>query len=126
MASHVFTIEAGKFGLSLVDTAAGGYAVVLADAGQHRHRCCRIDDYVDGSLGDYTCQITSGALTASPNTTTDSTPATFCGPEETTTNVGVTSYSCDVTFLQDPDLMNGINRYLFQYDTRRGVLLSRV
>jgi hypothetical protein len=76
-----------------------------------------IADYVSGGLGDYSCQVSSGALSASPNTTTDSTPATFCSPEETTTSVGVTSYTLDITFLQDPDLMLGMNRYLFEHDT---------
>jgi hypothetical protein len=47
----------------------------------------------------------------------DTTPATFCGPEETTTKVGLTSFTVDITFLQDPDLVAGLNRYLFENDT---------
>ena len=117
MSSHVFQIETGKFGLSMVDKAAVGYldtwqapgGAVLADA--------TISDYVSSGLGDFTCQITSGALSASPNTTDETTPASFCGPEVTTTKVGVTSYSLDSTFLQDPDVITGINRFLFEHDT---------
>jgi hypothetical protein len=31
--------------------------------------------------------------------------------------VGVTSYNLDITFLQDPDVMAGMNRFLFEHDT---------
>lgn len=116
MASHVFQIEAGKFGLKAVDTAAVGYLSTWQAPAGKAVSAAVIADYVTGGMGDFTCQISSGALSASPNTSTDSTPATFCGPEETTTTVGVTSYSLDVTFLQDPDVMLGINRYLFEND----------
>jgi hypothetical protein len=117
MASHVFQIETGKFGLSIVNTAAVGYDATWQHPAGDAVEDAAIADYVSSSLGDYSCQISSGALSASPNTTTDSTPATFCGPEETTTKVGVTSYSLDITFLQDPDVMTGMNRYLFEHDT---------
>jgi hypothetical protein len=117
VATHVFQIETGKFGLSVVDTADTGYLSEWQSPNGVDVATSVIANYVSGSLGDYSCQISSGALSASPNTTTDSTPATFCSPEETTTSVGVTSYNLDVTFLQDPDLMNGLNRYLFEHDT---------
>lgn len=109
MPSHVFQIETGQFGLQLVGTSdppewqtPGGVALDTATIAEYT---------------DFTCQLTSGALTASPNTTDETTPATFCEPEKTTTKVGVTSYTVDVTFLQDPDLVQGLNRYLFQNDT---------
>src|SRR4051794_28502444 len=118
MSSHVFQIELGKFGLSLVDTAAPGYSVDWQTPTGDPVDQAAIGDYVDGGLGDFTCQVTSGALSASPNTTDATTPASFCGPEETTTQVGVTSYTIDVTFLQDPDVVNGLNRFLFEHDTK--------
>ena len=115
MSSHVFQIETGKFGLSLVDPAAPGYTTDWQSPGGVAVDDATIADYTGG---DFTCQVTSGALTASPNTTDETTPATFCGPEETTTQVGVTSYTVDVTFLQDPDVMAGLNRFLFEHDTK--------
>jgi hypothetical protein len=117
MATHVFQIETGKFGLSMVDTADTGYLSEWQSPNGVDVETAAIANYVSGSLGDFSCQVSSGALSASPNTTTDSTPATFCSPEETTTGVGVTSYTLDITFLQDPDLMNGMNRFLFEHDT---------
>jgi hypothetical protein len=118
MATHSFLIETGKFGLSKVDTADTGYLNEWQGPNGVAVATAAIADYTSATPGgDFSCQITSGALTASPNTTTDSTPATFCSAEETTTKVGVTSFSLDVTFMQDPDLMNGLNRYLFEWDT---------
>jgi hypothetical protein len=114
----VFQIETGKFGLSKVDAADSGYLAEWQAPNGTDVETAVIADYVTATPGgDFSCQISSGALSASPNTTTDSTPATFCSPEETTTSVGVTSYTLDVTFLQDPDVMAGLNRYLFEWDT---------
>jgi hypothetical protein len=118
MSTHVFKIEAGRFGLMLVDTAASGYSPDWQTPGGVGLDAVTIADYVSGGLGDFTCQITSGALSASPNTSDEPTPATFCGPEETTTKVGVTSYTVDTTFLQDPDVVLGLNRFLFEGDTK--------
>lgn len=114
MSSTVFQIESGVFALSLVgDTdpkdwqAPGGKTV---DA-------VTIADYTSAAGGDFSCQITSGALTAAPNTTTEETPATFCSPAVSTTKVGVTSYTVDISALQDPNVVAGLNRYLFENDT---------
>jgi hypothetical protein len=118
MATHVFQIETGKFGLSKVDTADTGYLSTWQSPNGVDVASAVIANYSAATPGgDFSCQISSGALSSSPQTTTDSTPATFCSPEETTTSVGVTSYSLDVTFLQDPDVMAGLNRYLFEWDT---------
>jgi hypothetical protein len=117
VATHVFQIEQGKFGLSVVDVLDTGYLNEWQSPNGVDVEAAVIANYVSGSMGDYSCQISSGALSASPNTTTDSTPATFCSAEETTTSVGVTSYNLDVTFMQDPDIMTGLNRYLFEHDT---------
>jgi hypothetical protein len=117
LATHVFQIETGKFGLSIVDLEAVGYDAEWQAPDGTDVSTAVIADYVSSSMGDYSCQVSSGALSASPNTTTDSTPATFCSAEETTTSVGVTSYTLDITFMQDPDVMTGMNRYLFEHDT---------
>lgn len=116
MSSNVFKIEEGKFGLALVDKAAVGYQDTWQSPGGKDAHAAAITDYATGG-GDFSCQITSGALSASPQTGTDTTPATFCGPEENVTTVGVTQYTVDTTFLQDPNLVAGINRFLFEHDT---------
>jgi hypothetical protein len=116
----VFKIEAGVLALALVGDsdpkewqAPGGKTVDTVT----------VADYTTGGGGDFSCAVTSGALNASPNTSDLTTPATFCEPESTTTSVGVTSYELAVSFLQDPDLVNGLNRFLFEHDTELAYFL---
>lgn len=120
MASTVFKIENGVLALTLVDTAAIGYLPSWqAPAGAEVFEVTIADYTTTPAKGsDLSCQVTSGALNASPNTTTDTTPATFCGPEVNTTSVGVTSYVLDSTILQDPNVSAGVSAYLFEHDTK--------
>jgi hypothetical protein len=119
MSSNVFKIENGVLALSLVDTAAVGYLETWNTPGGVQIDAITLAAYTGAALdgSDLSCQTTSGALTASPNSTTDTTPATFCGPEETTTSVGVTSYTLDATILQDPHF-DAVTAYLFEHDTK--------
>ena len=118
MSSNVFKIENGVLALSLVDTAAVGYDESWQTPGGAQIDTVTLSDYTGSADGsDLSCQTTSGALNASPQTTTDTTPATFCGPEETTTSVGVTSYTLDATILQDPHY-DAVTAYLFEHDTK--------
>jgi hypothetical protein len=96
---HVFKIETGVFGLTVTDpTTTDACAADVAD------------------FDAFTCQITNGALTASPNVTQETVPATWCDPEETVPQVGATSYSLEISYLQDPDLVDGLSRFLFEHD----------
>src|SRR5262245_12937974 len=113
-AAQVFNIEAGKLALSLVGEsdppdwqAPGGETLATVT----------LSDYAAEGL-DFSCQVTSGAINASPNTTPKTTPATFCDPEVTVTQVGVTSFTLDTTILQDPHVKAGISRFLFEHDTK--------
>ena len=100
MSKHVFKIEDGKFGLTTTaPTGTDPCTATLAAYG-----------------AGYTCQITSGALTASPNVTQETIPATWCDPEESVPQVGKTSYSLEIAYLQDPDLVAGLSRFLFEHD----------
>lgn len=115
MASNVFKIENGVLALSVVGAADN--PAWQAPAGKTVDTVT-LADYTTAVGMNFSCQITSGALTAAPNTTTDTTPATFCGPEVTTTLVGVTSYSLDATILQDPNIAAGVSAFLFEHDTQ--------
>jgi hypothetical protein len=114
VASTIFKIEEGTFLLSLV--GASDETAWNAPAGKTVDAVVAADYTTPGPGGDFSCQVTSGALTASPNTTDETTPATFCQPEVTTTQVGVTSYTLDTSFLQDPNVVAGLNRFLFEHD----------
>lgn len=114
MSSHVFMIENGVLAFSLVgDSDPADWQA----PGGETADTVTVADYTSANGGDFSCQVTSGALNASPQTTDLTTPATFCSPEETVTSVGVTSYELAASFLQDPDVVAGLNRYLFEHDT---------
>lgn len=100
MPKHVFKILNGKFGL----TSTKPTATPVCSA-------------VSSAYTDFTCQITSGALNASPNVTDDTVPATWCEPESTSPQVGTTSFELALSFLQDPDVMAGLSRWLYEHDT---------
>lgn len=101
MPSQPFKIEVGKFGISLTDPG-------VTDACQ-----ATVADF-----NDFTCQITSGALNASPNVSDETVPATWCDPEQTVPIVGATSYEAAMSFLQDPNVVTGLSRTLFEHDAK--------
>lgn len=112
----VFEIEDGVLALAVVDKTVTGYADTWQAPGGKTALTAALADY-DAAGTDWRCQVTKGALTASPSTTTKSIPATFCSPAEETPNPGVTTYALDLSFLQDPHLRAGLSSFLFQHDT---------
>lgn len=100
MSRNVFTIENGKFGLSLTDPGVGAGAATVSD------------------YTDFSCQVTTGALNATPNVSTNDVPATWCEPASSTPLVGVTTYELALSFLQDPNVVAGLSRFLFEHDTK--------
>jgi hypothetical protein len=112
----IFMIEDGQFGLAVVDKAAVGYADDWQAPGGDSVDTATIADYYAGSAV-FQCQVTSGALNASPDTTTSDTPATFCQPATSVPTPAETSFELAVSFLQDPDVVQGLNRFLFEHDT---------
>ena len=119
MATHVFMIEDGKLFLSLVGD--GDSSDWLAPTGKEVDEVVAAD-YTTGG-GDFSCNVTSGALTPTQSTTSITIPATFCSAEETIPAPGVTAYSLDVTGLQDVDVVNGISMFLFENDTKHAYFM---
>ena len=124
MPATIFQIEDGRFALKLVDTADTGYA----DSWQAPDGKTLLDvvfaDY-DSTATTWSCQVTSGALTASPNTNDVTVPATFCQASSVVPQPGITSYSLDGEFLQDVNVITGLSRYLFETRHRGGLFLPR-
>lgn len=100
MPSTPFKIEAGKFGISLTDPAITDACTATVAA-----------------FDDFSCAITDGALNATSNVTDDTTPATWCDAEQTTPKVGATTFEGALSFLQDPQIVAGLSRTLFEHDT---------
>jgi len=107
MATHIFKIENGKLLFSLTDPK-------ITDV-------CSVQE--SQFAADYTCAVTSGALSATQNVTSEAVPATWCEPEQQTPKVGATSYTLDLSFLQDPDVIAGLSRFLFEHDTQEAWVL---
>lgn len=112
----IWEITDGQFGLAVVDKAAPGYLDSWQAPGGKTVDTVTLADYDAGSA-TWTCQVTSGALTASQDTTTKDVPATFCVAGRTVPAPKQTSYTVDVSFLQDANVVSGLNRFLFEHDT---------
>jgi len=112
----VFMIEEGEVGLKVVDTAEVGYVESWQAPGGKTVDAVALSDYDPGSTG-WTCQMTSGALTPTANTTTQDVPATFCNPSRTVPTPGETTFTLDLTFLQDPNVATGLSAFLYANDT---------
>lgn len=118
----VFQIEDGQVAFAVVDRSASGYSDAWQAPNGVDAVAARLSDY-DASSASWKCQVTSGALTASANTNDVEVPATFCSPAKTTPQPGETSYSLDLSFLQDPNVKDGLSRFLFEHDTEEAYFL---
>lgn len=118
----IFQIENGVAAFLVVDKTAVGYLDTWqAPGGKTAITALTADYHAQGA--NWRCQVTSGALTASPNTNDQEIPATFCSPARTTPQPGETSYSLDLSFLQDPNLAAGLSHFLFENDTLESYFL---
>lgn len=115
-AANKFQIENGVVALSLV--GEGDDPTWQAPGGKEADAVVAADYETAGTGLVFSCQVQSGALTASPNTSDNVTDPTFCDPEITTTQVGVTSYALELTALQDPHVADGMSFFSFKNDTK--------
>ena len=116
MPATIFTIENGVVAFDLVDTGAVGYLDAwMAPTGKTAATAV-LADY-DADATTWSCQVTSGMLSASANANDVTTPATFCQPSIVTPQPGETSYTLDLEFLQDINVSTGLSKYLFDNDT---------
>ena len=116
IATEIIQIEEGAFALAVVDRAASGYSDAWQTPGGVALSTLTAAAYDDEGAG-WMCQVTSAALTSSASTTTTTIPATFCGPARDVPTPGETSYSVDVSFLQDPQIRAGLSAFLYANDT---------
>lgn len=120
--AKIFQIEEGELGFALVDTAAVGYVDTWqAPGGKTALTADATVDYPDSA--GFVCQVTSAAVTASANDNNVEIPATFCSPARTVPQPGETSFALEGEFLQDPHIVNGLSRYLFEHDTEEAYVL---
>lgn len=118
----IFQIENGTIAFSVVDKTEPGYSDAWRAPGGLGVMAVDMDDYESDSAS-WKCQATSGALTASQSTATVDVPATFCGPARSIPQPAETSYSLDLSFLQDPNVAAGLSAFLFEHDTEEAYVL---
>jgi len=68
------------------------------------------------TLTDFSCQVTSAAITSSSNTTTTTVPATYCQPASEASVPVASSFALDLSFLQDWTAAAGLSAWLFKND----------
>ncbi len=117
MPAAVFTIEEGQFALAVVDREAVGYTDDWQAPGGETVDTVVLADYSMPVGSEWRCQVTNAALTASANVTTRDVPATFCGAGRVIPVASETSYALDAEWLQDPQIADGLSRFLFEHDT---------
>ena len=122
MSASIFQIENGTVALSVVDTAEIGYTSAWQAPAGKTAATAVLADY-DEDAGTWSCQVTSGMLTASANQNDVTVPATFCQASSVVPQPGETSYSLDLEFLQDINISTGLSKFLFENDTDEAYFL---
>jgi hypothetical protein len=118
----IFTIEdTGILGLTVVDRAAVGYSDAWQAPGGATAVAATLASYTDGD--GFSCQLTSGKLTPSKQSTRRDRAATFCAPASSSLNVGQSTFALDVAFFQDAHVRDGISAFLYAHDTDEAFFL---
>ena len=117
----VFQITDGQAAFTPVDRAAVGYSDAWQAPGGKTAATSLLADYVDGD--SFSCQVTSGRLTASKQSSTTEVPATFCSPASSRVQPATTRYTLDVAFLQDVTVRDGFMAFCAQFDAEEAYFL---
>lgn len=97
----IWQIENGTLWFSVVDTAEVGYLPAWnAPTGKTALTAALADYEADGAF--WSCQVTSGTLTPTADTTTQDVPATFCVNGRTIPTPLQSTWTLDIEMLQDP------------------------
>lgn len=121
MATNIFNIEDGVFGLIVVDTGAVGYLSTWQAPTGSTAATAVIADYTGSAA--FNCQIINARITSTPNVTTRTTDATWCGPGVTTQSYSESSYKLEGEFYQDINVSTGLSKFLFLNDTEEAYFL---
>jgi hypothetical protein len=111
----------GLFALTVVDQADTGYSAAWQAPGGATAATAVVADYTDGD--GFSCQLTSGKLTPSKQTSRRDRAATFCSSASSKVTVGQSTWALDVAFFQDAHVRDGITAFLFEHDTEEAYFL---
>jgi len=121
MTTTVFQITDAMLLLTVVDKTATGYSDAWQAPGGKTAATTVAADFPETEA--FSCQITSGKLTASKQSSTIDVPATFCGPSSSRVQPGETRYTLDAEFLQDITVREGWQAFLAANDASEAFFL---
>jgi hypothetical protein len=113
-------IESGVLAFTDVDPLAVGYLPTwMAPAGATADTASMADYEADATF--WSCQVTSGALIPTADTTTQESPSTFCVLGQTIPTPRQSTWTLDVSMIQDPHVgptapTVGLAEYLYDHD----------
>ena len=114
MTKTLFKIENGVVALALVDPAAIGYDPGWQAPGGKVLPTVAQADY-DPTTTGYGCQLVTGVVSATQNTTSETVDGTWCDLPETQTIAGADTWSAAWDHYQDATLADGLSAYLFEH-----------
>ena len=118
----IWRIETGVIAFTDVDTAAVGYLPTWMGPGGATAATADIADYEADSTY-WSCNVTSGMLTPTADTTTQDSPSTFCQLGQTVPTPKKSTWTLDVEMIQDPHVgpttpTMGLAEYLYTHDAQ--------
>jgi hypothetical protein len=121
--THWFEVQPGAtFALALVNTGASGYASTWQTPNGSAVSAVAVSAYGMPGGTSWQCQLLSGKITPSKNTTRRSRPATWCDDASETSTPVSSSYTADLTIAQDPDVAQGLQAFLYEYDAQEAYI----
>jgi hypothetical protein len=109
----IFRIENGILAFELVDTAAVGYDPAWQAPGGKVLPVLTPADY-DTSTESFQCQVVTGVLQSTPQTTTENLDGTWCDLPEVITVAGEDTFAVALDVYQDPNKV-GLSAYLYEH-----------
>jgi hypothetical protein len=117
MSKTIFRIENGVLALELVDTTALGYDPAWqAPAGAVLPTVTAAD--YDTASSSFQCQVVTGVLQATPQSTTENLEGTWCDLPEVVTISGEDTFAVALDVYQDPNTI-GLAAYLYENRGRK-------
>lgn len=115
--THWFEVQSGSdFALAVVNTAASGYSSAWRTPNGSAVSAVPVSAYAMPAGSSWQCQLLSGAVNPTKNTTRRSRAATWCDVASETSTPVASSYTLDVELAQDPDVRDGLQAFLFEND----------
>jgi len=113
MSKTVFRIENGVLAFELVDTAAVGYLPSWQAPTGAKLPAVDVADY-DTSTDSFQCQVVTGVLTSTPQSTTETIDGTWCDMPESVIVPGADTFNVALDVYTDPNTV-GLSAYLYEH-----------